>query len=68
MWDRWALRGQGGGLTLNEIAMKIAGNRGRRYPETKIQNVLDVLSKAGQVEKSEATAWVLPLDRNHPLE
>ena len=55
----WALRGQGGGLTVVEISMKISGTRGQRYPETKIQNVLDVLAKAGQVEKSDATGRVL---------
>ena len=54
----WALRGQGGGLTLFEIASRIASQRKQKYGDHKILNVLDILMQGGQVEKSESTGRV----------
>ncbi len=55
----WALRGHAGGLTVEELAAKIAVNRGARYPEIKIEGVLDALIGSRQVQKVESEGRIL---------
>lgn len=55
----WALRGQAGGLTVEELVAKIAGSLGARYAEIKIEGVLDTLARSGQVQKVESEGRIL---------
>jgi len=55
----WALRGQPGGLTIRELAAKISSARGVRYSEVKIEGVLDMFVRAGQVEKLASNGRVI---------
>jgi hypothetical protein len=54
----WALRNAGGGMSVFDVSSKITAAGKPRYPETKIQHILELLAADGKVQKSDVTGRV----------
>jgi hypothetical protein len=54
----WALRNAGGGMSVFDVSSKITAAGKPRYPETKIQHILEILAADGKVLKSDVTGRV----------
>jgi hypothetical protein len=54
----WALRNTGGGMSIHDIVAKCSASGKPRYAETKVVNILEILTRDGKVSKSEETGRV----------